>query len=354
MVYIYKKPKRIWLMVGTYLLVAVISIGLLHWGRDEPSLPAFSPRQERDHDTWGRWQQGVNWQRVLEYEFFYSIERFQDHLLRAWLDSTLRWVSGMRLGDVRSLLDVQLPVLAAIPFDQYLPASVGDVMPGSVLLNLPPGSAVVEPPRVEDVPLRVGIYHTHARESFLPELGLDRGADAHTNDMDITVVRIGQELASLLSHTYGIGVVHSTEVHDADGKVGSYIRSENTVKRMLKEYPGLLFLFDVHRDSALRPQTTTTIEGETMARVMILLGTQHDGWRDNYAVAKNFIEIMESLYPGLSIGIYTRQSRYNQHLSSGALLLEIGGVENTMEECLRTAQALAEVIARMVDAMEEG
>ena len=350
--YRHKKSKRIWVMAGAYLLVACISVALLTAGQEEAGLPVFAPQNGRTEYQAGTWQQGVDWRILLEHGFLYLTDASRESI-QGWFDSTLQWISGVRMGDIRSLLDVQLPVLAAGPFDHYLPATGGEVPPAPIMINLPPGSAPAREVPQEDVPILVGIYHTHARESFLPEMGLGRGADAHTNDMDITVVRIGKELAGLLSQEHGIGVVHSTEIHDATGKVGSYIRSEQTANRMLGEYPDLRFLLDVHRDSALRPQTTTTIDGQSMARVMIVLGTNHDRWRENYAVAKDFIEIMESLYPGLSIGIYTRSQRFNQHLNCGALLVEIGGVDNTMDECLRTARAVAQVIARMVEEMAE-
>ncbi len=350
--YIYKKSKRLWTMAGVYLLVACLSVALLTWGRDEPAVPVFSPQNGAGEPSAG-WQRAIHWQSLIEYGFLYLSTSSREFAPWGWWDQLLQWFSGLRLGDVRSLLDAELRVLAAASFDHYLPTTGGgEIAPEPVLINLPPGSAPPEEQDEEAVPIRVGLYHTHARESFLPEMGLGRGADAHTSNLDITVVQVGKEIASLLSQDHGIGVAHSTTVHDAEGKVGSYIRSQQTVERMIRDYPDLFFLFDVHRDSALRPQTTATIAGQTMARVMILLGTDHEQWRENYAVAKDFIEIMESMYPGLSIGIYTRTSRYNQHLASGILLLEVGGVENTMEECLRTARAVAQVIARMVEAME--
>jgi len=38
---------------------------------------------------------------------------------------------------------------------------------------------------------------------------------------------------------------------------------------------------------------------------------------------------------------------YNQSVSPGSVLIEIGGVDNTLEECYRTADALAKIIAEM-------
>lgn len=196
----------------------------------------------------------------------------------------------------------------------------------------------------------VAIYHTHARESFLPEM---KGAvkdpdDAHTNDMSITVMRIGREIARILQTRYGVGSLHSPEVHDSSGKLGAYTRSEYTVNKIVKDYPSVKLILDIHRDSQPRSHTTVEVNGRKMARVMVVLGTDNPRWRENYSVAERFLDLMDQRFPGISLGIYPKPGRFNQHYSPSALLLEVGGVENTLAEELETAAAIAEVAATLV------
>jgi len=168
--------------------------------------------------------------------------------------------------------------------------------------------------------------------------------------MRITVVRVGEEMASAL-RGLGIGVVHSREVHDREGKLGAYVRSLPTAQRMLAENPTIRVLLDIHRDAQRRSETTIEFGGQTLARVMVVLGTDqslsHPNWKENYAFALRLVRAMERRVAGLSSGIFPKMYRYNQHLRPGALLLEVGGVENSLEECLRTARVLARVLADM-------
>lgn len=200
----------------------------------------------------------------------------------------------------------------------------------------------------------VGIYHTHSRESFLPEFSPRPSSfdDAHTSDQSKNVVRVGEEIASVLEGKYGIGVIHSKTPCDAEGKLGAYVESLKVAEEMLKQHPTIRILLDVHRDALPRTATTMKIGGLEYARLMLVLGTDrrlpHPNWRQNFEFALRFVRDMETKYPGVLIGIYPKYDRYNQHLLPGAMLLEIGGVENTLEECLRTSRLVAEVISGMI------
>jgi hypothetical protein len=67
--------------------------------------------------------------------------------------------------------------------------------------------------------------------------------------------------------------------------------------------------------------------------------------------AKNIHEKVNKKYPGLSKGIYSKSSNgngeYHQSLNPNISLIEIGGVENTLEESYRTTDVLTDVIAEL-------
>ena len=52
----------------------------------------------------------------------------------------------------------------------------------------------------------------------------------------------------------------------------------------------------------------------------------------------------DELYPGLCYGVRVKKDRYNQFLHPRALLVEIGGVNNTLTEAKRAARLLAHVV----------
>ena len=62
---------------------------------------------------------------------------------------------------------------------------------------------------------------------------------------------------------------------------------------------------------------------------------------------------MESMYPGLSRGVSYKTGSpihgvYNANLEGKSVLLEIGGVENKIEEVNNTMEALSNVILEVI------
>ncbi|PSL45040.1 stage II sporulation protein P [Salsuginibacillus halophilus] len=195
------------------------------------------------------------------------------------------------------------------------------------------------------------IIHSHSRESFFPEL--EEGANvAFHAEQNITLVgeRLGQRLEEL-----GIG----SEVDKADIEqklqdrgldfADSYDVSRPLVEEAKEESDTLEMFFDVHRDSQPRDVTTVTINGEVYARTFFVIGENHADYEKNLAMAEELHHILEDTHPGLSRGVIVKggrgsNGRYNQDLSPQSVLIEIGGVENTLEEAYRSADVMAEAI----------
>lgn len=200
----------------------------------------------------------------------------------------------------------------------------------------------------------VFIYHTHNRESWVPELadkGVTRIGDAFDADVNITLV--GERLAGQLEDL-GIGASHSATDYFSEVKNYnwnfSYKYSEKTVETALGTNRDLRFLFDIHRDSQRRDITTVDIDGESYAQVYFIIGQRNPNWRENEAFAGKLHDAMERLKPGISRGIWGKDSghgEYNQSVRDTSVLIEIGGPENTLEESYRTVDVLARAIAEV-------
>ncbi|REK77934.1 stage II sporulation protein P [Paenibacillus paeoniae] len=192
------------------------------------------------------------------------------------------------------------------------------------------------------------IYHTHNRESWLPELDKE-SKDASSTTKNITLV--GKRLAEKLEDE-GIGAMHSDTDYPSTIKdfnyAYSYKYSKKTVKEAMASTSDLKLFFDLHRDSQKRKYTTIEIDGESYAQVYFVIGNKNPAWKENEAFATKIHNALEKKYPGISRGIWgktTGNAEYNQSLAPESALIEIGGIENTLEECYRTADALAEVIS---------
>jgi len=70
-------------------------------------------------------------------------------------------------------------------------------------------------------------------------------------------------------------------------------------------------------------------------------GHSHPHWKENLSFAAALQEKTNERYPGLFRPINLRTVPFNQWLSTGYILLEVGSNSNTLEEALLSAQAFA-------------
>lgn len=188
----------------------------------------------------------------------------------------------------------------------------------------------------------IGIYHTHNAESYAGNGGRDREIRGENGD----IVETGKLLAAVLNQK-GVRTIHSAEIHD-EIYIESYDRSYRTAKKMLEENPTIRLLIDVHRDG-IPPEigkSIVRIEGVAVAKIMIVVGQKNPNWQKNVQIAEEIIRTANQEYPGLFFPNirYASEARYNQHLTDGALLLEIGSQLNTKEEALAAMEPLADVL----------
>jgi stage II sporulation protein P len=273
------------------------------------------------------------------------------------LERAVSFLTHVQWDDPRSILAAQVVPLAGlspappVP-DGFLPEPA-EVVPAEEQIEvIPPPDEPAEP----GLQVLVGIYHTHATESFLPAIPGASGKplnQAYSDDPSRSVIAVGKALAEALQ-ARGVGAIHSERQHDLmEGFSRSYINSRVTAEQMCAEHD-LVFLFDIHRDALKRSQSVAQINGETVAKISIVVGlgqmesNPHPHWKQNWNLALRLANAMEQKYPGLSGGIIPKPFVYNQDLSPHALLLEVGGPENTLAEECRAVQLLADVLVEMI------
>ncbi len=131
----------------------------------------------------------------------------------------------------------------------------------------------------------------------------------------------------------------------------SYTVSKSFMESAKEKYSSLKYYIDVHRDSAGRDITFKTINGKNYARVLFVVGLEHDNYQDNLEIAYGLHNLIENLYPGLSRGVYKKSGTgvngiYNQDVDPNVILLECGGVDNTIEEVANTIEAFSIVLSK--------
>jgi stage II sporulation protein P len=204
---------------------------------------------------------------------------------------------------------------------------------------------------------KVLIYHTHTTESYLrktADIG-KKGISAYTSDQRYNVVRVGDELSKNLKK-YGINVLHNGTVHDTKFN-SSYAASLKTMQEYIKSYPSIKIMFDLHRDGlddTNKLRLVTKVNGKNAAQVMIVVGTNgtglpHPKWKENLKFALRLQEVMNEKYPGLARPVWISKNRYNQQLTTGNLLIEIGGDGNVLSECLESTKYVAEAVNEVIN-----
>lgn len=198
---------------------------------------------------------------------------------------------------------------------------------------------------------RILILHTHTTESYSRRGENYKESSAwRTLDENYNMIAIGDLVTGILEES-GISVIHDKSLHDYPSYSGSYIRSRKTLRQLLKEYPGIRMVLDLHRDASGdetgQMRTSAEVEGETSAQLMVVIGTNHENYEENLSLGLKLHALLEQQSPGIMRPLQLRGQRFNQDLNAGALLIEVGAAGNSHGEARLAATQLAEAIVSM-------
>lgn len=205
----------------------------------------------------------------------------------------------------------------------------------------------------------VFIYHTHSWESYKPALkNKANAASAVSDDPSVNIIHAGSIFGQELEKN-GIGFLHDTSNKSALLKKHNwdyneaYQLSRGIVQSAMKKDRQLQYFIDIHRDSSARKLTTMTLKNTNYARLGFIIGEANPDYSANLYLAKQLNQWLEKHYPGISRGVIGKSKLegngvYNQDLSKNAVLVEIGGVDNTLAEVDRSSKALADALSAVI------
>ncbi len=207
------------------------------------------------------------------------------------------------------------------------------------------------------------IMHTHGTEAYTMD-GEDiyQESDAsRTTDEAYNMLRVGDEMQRVFEEM-GLSVIHDRTLYDYPQYNGSYDRSYAGVESWLEQYPSIQVVLDVHRDALIGEDGTvykavTEVDGEKTAQVLMIIGTdelaEHPNWTENLALAIQIQKKLDSQWPTLARPITLRSSRFNQQLTHGSVLVEVGSHGNTLQEALRGARLFAQAAGETLLELKE-
>ena len=204
---------------------------------------------------------------------------------------------------------------------------------------------------------KILIYHTHSQEAF---------KDSKAGDKKTSIVGMGDILTKELNDTYRIPTMHHEGVYDVIGgkmdRSRAYQLAEVKVRKILKKYPSIEVVIDLHRDGVgNNTHLVTSIDGKKTGQIMFFNGlsrTKKNGdiaylknpyIQDNLAFSMQMQLAATKKYPGFTRRIYLKSYRYNMHLMPKYLLIEAGAQTNTVKEMQRSMKVLADLLDAVVD-----
>lgn len=203
------------------------------------------------------------------------------------------------------------------------------------------------------------ILHTHGSEAYTPadHAGIVWSGDHRTTDYRYNVVHVGDVIAETLGDA-GISVLHDRTLYDYPSYSEAYDRSLDAIETHLANYPSIRFVLDIHRDAVADGDgnqykvVSATGEG-TAAQLTLVIGSDgsglsHPNWMENLRLAVALQEKILTDHPTLMRPLLLRNSRYNQHATTGSLLVEVGAAGNSPEEAVLAGQLFARQLAAVL------
>lgn len=107
------------------------------------------------------------------------------------------------------------------------------------------------------------IYHTHSQEGYADSDGTEA----------MTVVGLGDYLATLLQEIYGIPVLHDRGQYDLPSRDSAYSKAEPAITQILKDNPSIQVVIDLHRDGVAEgTRLVSQVNGKDTAKIMFFNG----------------------------------------------------------------------------------
>lgn len=195
------------------------------------------------------------------------------------------------------------------------------------------------------------IYHTHSQECY---------CDSKEGDEKKSVMALGDKLAGLLEEQ-GFKVLHHKGKYDVGDRDHAYSNAAPALEKILKDYPSIQVVIDLHRDGvAETTHLVTDLNGKKTAQIMFfnglsrtttqgnLVGLKNPYIAENLALSFQLELAAKEYYPDFTRRTYLKGYRYNMHMCSKSILVEVGAQTNTYKEAENAMEPLADILCKVL------
>ena len=202
----------------------------------------------------------------------------------------------------------------------------------------------------------VYIYSTHQREDY-------QSSNSESYNITPNVMMASYVLKERLQNLNVPTIVEENDVTEilrinSWNYASSYKVTRMLMEQAIKDEPTLKYFIDLHRDSISKDKTTLEVNGVKYAKILFVVGLEHEDYEKNLKIAEELNKRLNKECAGISKGVYKKQGKYvngiyNQDFSPNTMLIELGGVENNIEEAVNTIKILAKVLAEYIGDQNE-
>lgn len=203
---------------------------------------------------------------------------------------------------------------------------------------------------------KVYIFNTHQTEGYNSNF-------LEAFNINNTVYLASHILGEYLSDLGVATIVEENSIIDVLNTNGwkygySYKASRILLENAYKKNPSLDFFIDLHRDAASYDRTVTEIDGKKYAKILFVVGLEHENYEPNLQLAKTLNEKIKKIAPTLSRGVLEKKGpgvngKYNQDFNKNTILIEVGGQYNYIEEVNNTLKIISKVIYEYLEDEKE-
>ncbi len=186
----------------------------------------------------------------------------------------------------------------------------------------------------------VMVIHTHTSEKYLSEDGKGIGG----------VVAVGDAMVKRLK-LLGVSSLHCTVIHDGGGQ-NAYMAARETIRTMLKIYPDIKYVIDLHRMSLdAEGKNVKTVSGahDGSAQIRLTVSAESgEHWQESLSLVLALRRSLNSGGERICMPAVVSHSRYNSDLCNYYIMADIGSSGNTAGEALAASKRLAEAVAEVI------
>ena len=193
----------------------------------------------------------------------------------------------------------------------------------------------------------VYIYNTHENEEYKIEYKYDYSI--------VPNVKIASYILQedLINNNIGSYVETNSVNKILNDNNWIYKDSYKASRMLLDSNNNYKYYIDIHRDSSNYDKTTLNYNGNNYAKILFVVGLEHDSFEYNLKIANELSEMINKNINGLSKGVLKKEGIgvngvYNQDFNHNCILIEVGGMDNNILEVSNSLKVFANVFSEYI------